>query len=52
VTFRDFLSVEKEFYSKVFNQKIELRVRLSYFPFVEPGFEVDIRCTNCGDSQI
>lgn len=48
VTFRDLLSVKEEFYSKVFNQKIELRVRPSYFPFVEPGFEVDIRCTNCG----
>ena len=50
VTFRDLLSVKEEFYSKVFNQKVELRVRPSYFPFVEPGFEVDVRCTSCGGS--
>jgi phenylalanyl-tRNA synthetase alpha chain len=48
VTFRDLLSVKEEFYSKVFNQKVEVRVRPSYFPFVEPGFEVDIKCTSCG----
>ena len=47
VTFRDLLSVKEEFYSKVFNQKVELRVRPSYFPFVEPGFEVDVKCTSC-----
>jgi len=50
VTFRDLLSVQEEFYSKAFNQKVELRVRPSYFPFVEPGLEVDIRCTSCGGS--
>ena len=27
----------------VFGQELKLRFRLSYFPFVEPGFEVDIR---------
>lgn len=48
VTFRDLLSAKEEFYSKVFNQKVELRIRPSYFPFVEPGFEVDVRCTSCG----
>jgi len=48
VTFGDLLSTKEEFYSKYFNQKIELRVRPSYFPFVEPGMEVDISCTNCG----
>ncbi len=47
VTFRDLLSVKEEFYSKVFNQKVQLRIRPSYFPFVEPGFEVDVQCTSC-----
>jgi len=27
---------------------IEIRMRPSYFPFVEPGFEVDITCFICG----
>lgn len=47
VTFGDLLSTKEEFYSKFFNTNIKLRVRPSYFPFVEPGMEVDISCTNC-----
>ncbi|QVL56761.1 MAG: phenylalanine--tRNA ligase subunit alpha [Simkaniaceae bacterium] len=50
VTFSDLLATKEEFYTKVFNQKIELRVRPSYFPFVEPGMEVDIKCTACAGS--
>ncbi len=47
VSFADLLATQEDFYSKVFNQKVEMRVRPSYFPFVEPGIEVDIRCTCC-----
>ncbi len=47
VTFADLLATKEEFYSRIFNQKVELRVRPSYFPFVEPGMEVDIKCTSC-----
>lgn len=47
VTFADLLSTMEEFFTKVFRQKIEMRVRPSYFPFVEPGMEIDIRCTTC-----
>ncbi|NGX51576.1 MAG: Phenylalanine--tRNA ligase alpha subunit [Chlamydiae bacterium] len=50
VTFSDLLATKEEFYTKIFRQKIELRVRPSYFPFVEPGMEVDIRCTSCAGS--
>lgn len=50
VTFSDLLATKEEFYTKIFRQKIEMRVRPSYFPFVEPGMEVDIRCTSCGGS--
>jgi len=48
VTFADLLATKEEFYSKIFGQKVETRVRPSYFPFVEPGMEVDIRCNSCG----
>lgn len=48
VTFSDLLATKEEFYTKIFKQKVELRVRPSYFPFVEPGMELDIKCTNCG----
>ena len=50
VTFSDLLATKEEFYTKIFKQKIELRVRPSYFPFVEPGMEVDIKCSACAGS--
>ena len=50
VSFKDLLATKEEFYSRLFNQKVELRTRPSYFPFVEPGLEIDIRCTSCSGS--
>lgn len=47
VTFVDLLSAMDEFLSKLFHQQIETRYRPSYFPFVEPGMEVDVRCLVC-----
>jgi phenylalanyl-tRNA synthetase alpha chain len=47
VTFADLLATKREFYSRLFGREIEIRVRPSYFPFVEPGMEVDILCTSC-----
>ena len=35
------------FWKKLFGREIETRYRPSYFPFVEPGMEGDIRCTAC-----
>ncbi len=35
--------VIEEFFNKFFNKKIAFRFRPSYFPFVEPGVEVDIK---------
>lgn len=34
--------------SKVFEKQITVRLRPGYFPFVEPGFELDIKCEICG----
>jgi phenylalanyl-tRNA synthetase alpha chain len=50
VTFADLLATLKELYRKLFHPDIQVRYRPSYFPFVEPGMEVDISCLNC-DSQ-
>lgn len=50
VTFADLLATKKEFYSKLFEKDVEVRVRPSYFPFVEPGMEIDISCTSCSGS--
>lgn len=47
VTFADLLATLEEFYTRLFEQKVKIRVRASYFPFVEPGVEVDVSCTLC-----
>lgn len=47
VTFADLLSTMDEFLHKLFGEKVKTRYRPSYFPFVEPGMEVDVRCTAC-----
>jgi len=48
VTFSDLISTLDEFVDRLFKMKTETRVRPSYFPFVEPGMELDIRCYVCG----
>lgn len=50
VSFADLKATLNEFLSKTFHREIETRYRPSYFPFVEPGLEVDIRCLNCSGS--
>lgn len=31
----------------IFKREVEVRLRPGYFPFVEPGFELDIKCLVC-----
>lgn len=50
VTFADLIATQEAFYTKVFERPMTIRVRPSYFPFVEPGMEVDIECTLCSGS--
>jgi phenylalanyl-tRNA synthetase alpha chain len=38
----------KTILEKVFGQEVEVRMRTGFFPFVEPGFEIDMRCLVCG----
>jgi phenylalanyl-tRNA synthetase alpha chain len=33
---------------RIFRRDVTVRLRPGYFPFVEPGFELDIRCLICG----
>ncbi|KAG6559844.1 Phenylalanine--tRNA ligase alpha subunit [Candidatus Rhabdochlamydia oedothoracis] len=47
VTFADLLATMDEFWKKLFGPSVQTRFRPSYFPFVEPGLEVDIACTSC-----
>ena len=42
--------VIERFYSGLFGKEIKVRFRSSFFPFVEPGMEVDIQCFKCDGS--
>ena len=35
---------------EVFRRDVEVRLRPGFFPFVEPGFELDMSCAICGGS--
>jgi phenylalanyl-tRNA synthetase alpha chain len=38
----------KTLLTAVFRREVTVRLRPGFFPFVEPGFELDIRCLICG----
>jgi len=38
----------KEMLSAIMHREINVRLRPGFFPFVEPGFELDIQCLICG----
>jgi len=40
----------KTLLSHIFGREVTVRLRPGYFPFVEPGFELDIQCLICGGS--
>lgn len=48
INLANFKYVISEFFSRLFKKKLEIRLRPSFFPFVEPGLEVDIQCVKCG----
>ncbi len=47
VSFADLMGTIDEFLKRIFGRDVVIRCRNSYFPFVEPGMEVDIRCSLC-----
>ena len=38
----------KTLLTAIFGREVTVRLRPGFFPFVEPGFELDIRCLICG----
>jgi phenylalanyl-tRNA synthetase alpha chain len=38
----------KTLLSEIFKREVDVRLRPGFFPFVEPGFELDIKCLLCG----
>ena len=49
VTVGHLVGTLKGFLRELFQRDLDVRLRPGYFPFVEPGFEFDIRCPFCDD---
>jgi len=47
VSLANLKGIFKEFLTRFFGPKTKSRLRPGYFPFVEPGFELDINCVIC-----
>ena len=43
VSIANFKAVIEQFFKKMFGEEVKMRIIPTYFPFVEPGFEVDIK---------
>lgn len=41
------IGIIQKFFSEFFGGELKIRLRSSYFPFVEPGNEVDMQCFKC-----
>lgn len=41
------IGVIEKFFSEFFGKELEIRLRSSFFPFVEPGNEIDMECFKC-----
>jgi phenylalanyl-tRNA synthetase alpha chain len=50
ISFADLKGTLLHFVKRFFARDLAIRLRPSYFPFVEPGAEVDMQCTFCGGS--
>ena len=50
ISFADLKGVLLHFVRRFFGRELGIRLRPSYFPFVEPGAEVDMQCVFCGGS--
>jgi len=47
ISVANFKAIIEEFLRRLFKTDLEIRLRPSYFPFVEPGFEIDMTCLIC-----
>ena len=52
ISFADLKGVLIHFVSRFFQRDLTVRLRPSYFPFVEPGAEVDMQCSFCMGASI
>ena len=47
----NFKYIVESFLSTFFKKDMKVRLRPAYFPFVEPGFEIDMTCIRCGGKK-
>jgi len=47
ISVANLIAVMKAFLSEVFHRDVVVRLRPGFFPFVEPGFELDLECVLC-----
>ena len=50
ISISNLIYVMKEMLKEIFKSDVNVRLRPGYFPFVEPGFELDCSCLICGGS--
>lgn len=48
ISVANLIAVMKTLLSEVFRRDVKVRLRPGFFPFVEPGFELDLSCLLCG----
>jgi phenylalanyl-tRNA synthetase alpha chain len=47
ISISNMIAVMKELLRGIFKKEVEVRVRPGFFPFVEPGVEIDMKCMIC-----
>ncbi len=47
ISITNLIAVMKELLQGIFKKEVIVRLRPGFFPFVEPGFELDIKCLIC-----
>ena len=50
ISVANLIGVMKILLSEIFKRDVKVRLRPGFFPFVEPGFELDLNCLFCGGS--
>jgi phenylalanyl-tRNA synthetase alpha chain len=48
ISVANLIAVMKALLSQIFHREVVVRLRPGFFPFVEPGFELDLQCVLCG----
>ncbi|MDD3468880.1 MAG: phenylalanine--tRNA ligase subunit alpha [Thermoguttaceae bacterium] len=48
ISVANLIAVMRELLCEVFRREVTVRLRPGFFPFVEPGFELDVQCLICG----